>query len=224
LTVLVLLWGGAGPAKADIIFSNFGPGDGYNTQDGPVIGQTSPRGNRVEEAAAFTVTGGSFTLDRIELAASLYFGPNRLDVALAVGAGGLPNFPIIAGGEIDNMMGPLGVTNPPLVLDSPLHPILLEGQQYWLIVSVPPDQPEVVFWNYNAINDSGPTATSVNGGAWSADDLPFQETFRVTGTPVVSSGPVAVPEPSTLALLTVGALALGAAGWRRRRGTGGVLP
>src|SRR5690242_8606837 len=105
------------------------------------------------------------------------------------------------------MMGSLGTTNPPLVLDSGFHPILQGEQQYRLIVSVPAGQPEVVFWNYNAINDSRPTAKSVNGGAWSPDDLPFRGAFRISGTPVAS--PLApVPEPGTLLLLVPGAAAL----------------
>jgi hypothetical protein len=212
LTALLLVMSGPGPAKADIIFSNFGPADTYNTEDGPVLGQLGV--NRAERAAAFTVTGDSFSLDRIELAASLNLGPNRLVVTLVTSQAGLPGDTVLETWDIVNGMGPLGTTNPPLVLDATSHPILRQGEQYWLIAATPPGHDEAVIWNYNSVNGRGPTAARTNLVPWSPDDLPFQETFRVSGTPLVGS--VAVPEPSTLALLAAGALALAAAGWRRR--------
>jgi hypothetical protein len=214
VAAFAVLAGGAGPGRADIIFDNFEPGDKYITESGRAVGFASPIGV-FEVATAFTVAGGSFTLDQITLAVSLQGGLNLLDVAIAASDGGLPGA-VLETFHFDGAMGPLGSDNPPLVAGSVLHPLLTEGSQYWVIASA--SGATTAVWNFNSTGGTGPTATREDGGVWSLDDVqPLQGALRVSGTPAAGPDPPAVPGPSSLALLVAGAVSLCARG-RARRG------
>src|SRR5262249_50724137 len=122
-----LLAGSAGPTRADVIFNNFGPYDSYDPQSGFLVGTSLS----VQEAMAFTPLGGSFTFDRLEIALGLSRGPNLIDVSLTTSVDGAPG-QILESFRFVNAMGPFGLLNDPLVADSVLHPLLSEGEQYWI--------------------------------------------------------------------------------------------
>jgi hypothetical protein len=196
-----LLLGSSGSAQADVIFNNFGPNNGYNTGSGYIIGTSITW----VQGDAFTPTGNSFTLDRIELALGHGVGPNEIDVSLRTDAGGLPGA-VLESFHFSNM-GPLGQNNPPVVGDSTLHPFLAQNTQYWLIASAP----DVTFigWGFNSTNDRGPHAQSFNGGPFNVESQGTRGAFRTTGTP-------AIPEPGGLVLFGVGMAALLGSAWRPR--------
>ena len=196
-------WLVAGGARADVVFSNFGPGNSYQTRSGHVVGGDF----RIAVAYPFTPTGNSFTLDRIEVAIALAEGPNELDLLLAADFAGRPGVPgvVIEAFHFSNAMGPFGQNNPPLAADSVLRPLLVEGTRYWIVASVGP--PTFAAWNFNSTGDVGPYAR-FQAGEW----LPVNGTrgaYRVSGT-------VVIPEPATLPLLGVGCLGLLVYSWRRR--------
>jgi hypothetical protein len=209
------LLGGAGVGRADVIVNNFGPGDSYDISQGWQVG-TSPVGGPVlEQAVAFTPAGASFMLDRIEVALSqsgFSTGPNLIEVALTTSSGGVPGTVLETFRFVD-AMGPFGRFNPPLAADSVLHPLLLEGEQYWLVASVP--QPTTLAdWNLASPIDLGRRAFREVGGSWQVADANVRGAFRVSGTP---SGGAEVPEPAALTLLGSGVLGLLGYAWRRKR-------
>jgi hypothetical protein len=213
MMVLALLVGGAGQAKAGIIFNNFGPGDSYDVNRGVTVGLAGGIGGHIDTTAvAFIPIGNSFALDRIELAMSLVnpgglgFGPNLLDVALTTSVGGFPGA-VLETFHFANAMGPLGFLNPPLIADSFLHSLLSEGTQYWVVASAP-DLSTSAAWNLNTTNDPGPQAQQEDGGPWFLVSPP-RGTFRVSGT--------AIREPSTFTLLGLGVLGLLGYALRRKR-------
>jgi hypothetical protein len=215
LVAVALLGSGAGPARADIIFNNFGPGDGYDTSQGWQVGASPLGGPRLEQATAFTPTGASFTFDQVAIALSrsgFSTGPNLIDVALTTSSGGAPGT-VLETFRFVGAMGLFGLFSPPLVADSVLHPLLLEGTQYWLVASVP--QPTTLAdWNLASPVDLGRRAFREVGGPWQVADATVRGAFRVSGTPV---GGTAVPEPTALTLLSSGVVGLLGHAWRRAR-------
>jgi hypothetical protein len=210
LATLTLLASVAAPARADIIFNDFGPGGTYNTSTGYTIsGPTSNVGTAFTQGNAFTITPTSdFLLQQVQLAVGLVSGPNEVVVTLRADAGGKPGA-VLESFTFNGQMGNFGNFNPPLVADSVLHPLLEAGMPYWLIAE-PGDPSTWAAWNLNSIGATGPRAISQAGGPFSVQTDTLA-TFEITGTPFVPT----VPEPSSLALLSLGGLAL--AGWRRWR-------
>ncbi len=70
--VVSLMAFGTMPVQADVLFDNFGPDDTFNTGAGRSFGETLETGNH------FSVTGGDFFLDSIELPVGSSFGQNLL--------------------------------------------------------------------------------------------------------------------------------------------------
>ena len=135
----------------------------------------------------------------------LISAPDHFDRSLRSAPGGTPGA-VLESFSVDNAMGSFGNFNPPILVNSTVQPLLTAGTPYWLIAATTGDT--VAAWNWNSIGDTGPHASSTNGGAFTVG-TDTRGAFRVT------VGTAAVPEPSTLALTGLGML--GMAAWLRRR-------
>jgi hypothetical protein len=204
LSLLFAALGIVSPAYGDVIFNNFGPGDSYNPTTGQAIGGTTNQdiGDR------FDAIGASYTLDRVVLPLGFINGVNALDVSFMTSVGGVPGT-VIETWHVTNLP-PFFQNNPPLVLDSVLHPLLAEGQPYYVAAFAPAGAGTNASWAVNSIGARGPLAIGHNGGGWFViEDFLGEGALRVEGTP-------AVPEPDALALFSLGALAFAGYAWRSK--------
>jgi hypothetical protein len=202
LAALLLLVCGVGRAKAETIFNNFGPGDTYQKNSSYVIGLAGGGTFTSSQGDGFRVTGGNYTLNSLTLALCIVSGPNAVDVQFRADAGGVPGT-ILETFHFSNL-GQFGKLNPPVVGTSELHPLLLEGEEYWVTASAG-DQ-TTAGWNLNSTGDFGDVA-------FSRDEGPF----TVTQRPLAAMRIDAVPEPTTITLLSIGIVGMAGYTLRRRK-------
>jgi hypothetical protein len=79
----------AGPARADVLYPNLGPGESY-AQNGGWFESGPDTAGAVRQAFAFTVSGTDTSFDGARLALGLAAGPNEIDLRLYDTAGGQP--------------------------------------------------------------------------------------------------------------------------------------
>ncbi len=211
VVMLTLLVGGLSQVEAAIIFDNIGPGDFYYPNDGwPVGAAYADILPDLEFGNGFLVSGGNFSLDKVEAGVGLFSGANELELRLMTDVGGFPDA-ILEAFEFNGVMGPMGSINPLLVADSIGHPALTDGRYYWLVASAP-DPTTIAYWNLGG--SVGGTIFRSADGPWQSFGGTTQSAFRLSGTPITASSPI-VPEPSSLFLL--GPFLLGLTGWYQRR-------
>lgn len=204
LIAIAALAGLAPLASADVLYSNFGPGDTYALDRGATLAYGGPLGGEQHEAAvAFTVTGGDFYFDSAEVAVLHSWGPDLVHVHLMDDEAGAP-------GAVLESTTASGVTDPfvwapPMVATFSGSLVLREGVQYWLALATE-ETDALLAWAENVEDDLGLRASRVNKGNWQTyqGDIPPRPVFRINVTPV--------PTPGVLTLL-----ALAACGPRRRR-------
>lgn len=181
-------------AQANVVFSNYGSGNAYDSANGFAIKCKSTVGTHIDDWDAgmgFTPSGSDYYLDTIELTVqyiSTWGGSNELDVWLMSDSSGEPGTTIEAFHLSGAMNDPYDShPYPPLLLNSTLHPILSAGTPYWVVASAPVDETDVI-WFQNSTGDLGPRAL------W---DIDHWETFtstrgvlRVTGTPIPAPGAI----------------------------------
>lgn len=203
IVVCILIWP-ASISMADTIFNSFGPGDSYNAGVGYTIGNGGyQQGNAFSPAMTASV-------DSYEIAIGLVSGQNLFSLSLLNDLAGEPGS-VIETFQINDAMGTFGVMNPPILVNSLVHPLLEAGKQYWLIAGAPSADTWAAF-NYNGTGMMGLRAT------WS-DVASFWDVyednvaaFRINGTPGA-----AVPEPTSLLLLAAGIGVLGLAARRKSK-------
>ncbi|HYE62170.1 MAG TPA: choice-of-anchor R domain-containing protein [Phycisphaerales bacterium] len=173
--------------SADVLFSNFGPGDSYDTVYGWTLSYGGPLGgDAFEDAVPFTVTGGNYYFDSAEVAVNHFYGPDRVFFTLHADASGVPGAVLdqtSAGGTITP-----GTMPPPMLAPFGGDVILQNGQTYWLSLRTEETDAHLS-WAYNVVDDFGLRAWQVNNGPWNpATGIPGTDSeraaFRINATPV----------------------------------------
>src|SRR5580692_3804922 len=185
------------PVQAStIIYSNIEPGDTF--VEGVAIGVV-PFVGVFNYAGIGFESPQNYTFESMVLAASLFSGPNVLDVYLMTSMGGLPD-QILESFTLDNELSTDPATGM-VTIDSTTHPELLAGHAYWVVAAGGPTT--TAFWQENVHGVEGPNVSGPTLGSLQRDSNSNEvEALEVFGN--------AVPEPGSW-LLTSGALLLGLA-------------
>lgn len=213
LWALVLI----GPAvvRADVIFSNFGPGQSYVQFNGTPVGNGFDGNTSYAEGEAFTPTQ-DYTLTSIQLPLFLKLAGDEsfpgvtssdITVALTSDAGNQPgtvleSFIIPSNSTI----GPEGAYNTPFVFNSTTFAPLTGGTQYWVTVSDGTTD-DGIRWNWNdqfstTFNEN---AVSTDAGSTWALSGNLDGAFEVDGIPGDGSPAITTPEPRSSVLVASGA-------------------
>jgi len=188
-----------GFTKADVIFSDFGPGNTYSCCLDWGIGLHIPPFSTVS-AMAFTPSS-NFDLSQINLGITWVGNTNSVNVSLETDSAGLPGT-TIESWTLTNLP-PVGSTNL-IETISPVSTIELRAwQQYWIAAAGVGDASAV--WNWNIVGATGAYAQS-DGGSFVLNQGTLGA-FDVLGAPV--------PEPSSFWLL--GTVVIGLALWWHRQ-------
>lgn len=192
----------AASAQADFIAGNFGPGDSYQTGTGNSWGTGYPSypasSEYASNAVAFTnSTSTTYALDQFRFAANYFAGDNTLLVDFYGGSSDLNSASLL---ESFTFTAPTQFDDYIYTATSIVHPLLLPGETYFIVLSTPQTVGTIWGWQWN---DQGQ-----NGFLTRFDSNPW---FEQTDTAVVFdvSGSVPVPEPSTMLLATLGLVSLG---------------
>jgi hypothetical protein len=194
---------------ADMIYSDFGPGDSFDTDAGAVVSQTTD----LRPSFAFTPLA-NLLLTEVDFVTSIgeTGDLNEVTISLSADAGGRPGA-VLASQEFDNAMGILGgeADDPPdgsgiLSWLPSQEPTLLSGATYWITFDGP--APGDVTWNYNDTLQSG--YSQFESGFW-------QSTNGTLGAiQIFGDADATAPESGTALLLGLG-LGLTGMGWLKRR-------
>jgi PEP-CTERM motif len=215
LVALTVVLSTTRPATAGmVVFSTFGqPGDTFATNSSFLISGLGS-GFGYESAAIAFQPSASVTLDRIRFAVGTNLDNALIDAVVTADASGMPGATLETFSSI--AVPNTGSTFNGTILseDSTVHPSLVAGTTYWLLLQVHDPLGSTAFgWNGSSPQVSGIQATrfSING-PWSVVPTSQALAFDIAGTPTT-----AVPEPSSLTLLATGVLGLLGYGWRRRK-------
>jgi PEP-CTERM motif-containing protein len=208
-SVLTALVAGPSPMAnaSTIVYSNLGPGGTFNPSSGLSVSDSF--GFVFSEATEF-FPSGDYLLESISVA--LRSGLSEFDaISVSLVQGNDP----LTGTLLESFALNDVTTSPQLyTLSSVVHPQLLGGQQYWLMIS-PADttaESTSITWLENVIFAGEPTVstlTYLNGVLINSHF--YQPAFEVKGVDT------AIPEPTTIVLLGSGIAAFAARRYRWRR-------
>jgi hypothetical protein len=193
-------------ARADVLYSNLGPGDAFDASNGYFV-DGSDYFNQVI-GSPFTVSSTA-TLGDAMLGLNNFAGSNNpVDVYLESDAGGMPGT-ILATLTQSGTIPPFNTET--LTMFTPTSSLTLStGVTYWLVAGETDPGTEQA-WDY-AYNDT------TNNVAFNQVGSPTGPWTTFSGTDVafrIDSG--SVPEPSSFMLLAAGLLGVGAIAVARRR-------
>jgi hypothetical protein len=181
------------PPGGDIIFDNFSPDGEYVEGWTSVSLYINPLGGEemdVDSGMAFTPSDGDYTLTALVLGVVLQLGgANELDVWLMSDDNGVPDS-VIGAMHLSGAVVTWPTLLPPAVAVSQTHPLLLQGQRYWVALSAT-GPPDVQFmWMDNSVGYQGLGAQRVRTdgvGDWAPIEI-MNCTFRVVGEAVPRLG------------------------------------
>lgn len=188
-----------------IIADTFGTNESYNTNSSAVISGAATGIGYTELAYGF-IPNANFNLDRIDIALTLLglSGDGLITLSLQTSdANGAPSDIALETYNVSvaQVQGPNGL---PLAAISSLHPLLTQGQAYWIVVA-PATPQTLVGWNYPLVIPNGLYAYNFGSqfpgvnGVWAVGINDPQGAFRVYATPV------ALPNTVTTAANVTGA-------------------
>jgi len=187
----------AGSARADLIAGNFGPGDSFKGNSWTV----GVDGSNYALAMPFTnSTGKAYVLDQFRFAANHFSGANQLLVDFYGGSSDLNGASVL---ESFTFTSPDAFAHV-FTATSLVHPLILPGETYFIVLSEPPTPEARWGWQWNNQGHNGGYLVRIDSGSWSTDilDTPV---FDVSGSVPAVAG---VPEPSSLLLATLGLLSV----------------
>ena len=187
----------AASAQAEVVFSNLGPGDSFNTNGNLVVGAASGLGDLfgdIDRGDEFVPTG-SGAISTIEIALGRFTGANEFSLTLYDDASGTPGSVLWSSGAILGQMLPSALEAPPISVDVGGAASVTAGSRYWLIADVGEDTEATWKWN-EAITFDNLQARSVDGGPFEILTGQVRGAFRVT----------TIPSPAGLAIAGMGGL------------------
>ena len=189
----------AGAAGGTTLYTDFGPGQTYNTVSGWAIAGS---GTAFPDSVAASFTPSvTATLDSIDLPVFVFAGTATFTVEITSDSSGKPGA-VLESYSLTSITGATTIRT----LTSILHPSLSSLSTYWIAV-FPGDTTTAGAWNWNSVGATGYDFSTNGGSTWAGPIAGTSPAFDVIGTPTV-------PEPTTWVLL---AAPLAAMLWFRRR-------
>jgi hypothetical protein len=208
--IALALW--LGRAEADVIFSDLGPGNSFDTGNGWEVGQGSYLFGYIP-ASGFT-SRGSYNLSEIDIALANYSGTNAATVSLWTDFGGAPTTKL--GSWNVSGQGQYG-TNEPITAITGITGIALDaGDRYFVEITSESGidgTSTIDAWNWNNQGATGEFYQKEFGNVINQGSTYTLGAFAVLGSPV-SVPPV--PEPSTWAMMILGFCGLGFMAYRKK--------
>src|SRR6185437_3710681 len=150
---------------ADVIYSNFGEGDSFLAGSGLIVTRDGAAWSSV--AIAF-VPAFSYSLSSIEFAGSnLVPGSTGASLAVFADDDGHPDGTPLETIALDGLMASFGDPAALLKVKSAAHPVLEEGQTYWIGMNAAAGG--LAVWNQTTALTAG-FSTTDGAGNWSARD------------------------------------------------------